>query len=218
MTLLRLSDVQYEIAGKKIIQNISFALTNGDFLTLTGPSGGGKSTLLKLIATLLTPTAGKIYFKDKQQSDYEIVKYRQQVSYCFQQPSLFGATVFDNLCFPYTVRNQNFDDKRAAELLELVALPTSYLNKKITELSGGEKQRVALIRNLMFLPEILLLDEVTTGLDEKSKNIVHDLIGAVQKENVTIIQVTHDPEEIQNASKILWLEKGGIIDEPISRQ
>ncbi|PAB00150.1 ABC transporter ATP-binding protein [Enterococcus canintestini] len=217
MTLLRLSDVQYEIAGQKIIQNISFALTKGDFLTLTGPSGGGKSTLLKLIATLLTPTAGKIYFKDKQQSDYEIVKYRQQVSYCFQQPSLFGTTVFDNLCFPYTVRNQNFDDKRAAELLELVALPTSYLNKKITELSGGEKQRVALIRNLMFLPEILLLDEVITGLDEKSKNIVHDLIGAVQKENVTIIQVIHDPEEIQNASKILWLEKGSIIDEPISR-
>ena len=101
-------------------------------------------------------------------------------------------------------------------MLELVALPNDYLNKNITELSGGEKQRVALIRNLMFLPEILLLDEVTTGLDEKNKNIVHDLITAVQKENVTIIQVTHDPEEIKNASKILWLEKGSISDESIS--
>ena len=216
MTLLHLTDVEYETAGQKIIQNISFTLTNGEFLTLTGPSGGGKSTLLKLIATLLTPTAGTIYFKDKSQSDYEITNYRQQVSYCFQQPSLFGETVYDNLCFPYTVRNQNFDHKRAAELLELVALPNDYLKKNITELSGGEKQRVALIRNLMFLPEILLLDEVTTGLDEKNKNIVHDLITAVQKENVTIIQVTHDPEEIKNASKILWLEKGSISDEPIS--
>ncbi|BCA86454.1 ABC transporter ATP-binding protein [Enterococcus saigonensis] len=217
MSLLRLADVQYLATGQKIIDHVSFSLSKGEFLTLTGPSGGGKSTLLKLIATLLTPTAGEIYFKDKKQTDYEITTYRQQVSYCFQQPSLFGETVYDNLIFPYTLRNQNFDKQRAESLLQLVDLPRDYLLKKIVALSGGEKQRIALIRNLMFLPDILLLDEVTAGLDEKSKNIVHDLITTIQKENVAIIQVTHDAEEIKKATRTMWLEKGTLINEPISR-
>lgn len=217
MSLLRLSEVEYTVENQKIIDQISFTLSQGEFLTLTGPSGGGKSTLLKLIATLLTPTAGTIYFEDNEQSDYEIATYRQQVSYCFQQPSLFGKTVYDNLSFPATVRNQDFNHQRAEELLQLVALPQNYLAKKITELSGGEKQRVALIRNIMFLPKVLLLDEVTVGLDEKSKRIVHNLIATLQKENISIIQVTHDPAEIHSASKILWLEKGKITNESISR-
>lgn len=90
-------------------------------------------------------------------------------------------------------------------------MSADYLDKKITALSGGEKQRVALIRNLLFRPEVLLLDEVTTGLDETSKAIVHQLIAQVQQEGSTILQVTHDQEELAASHKLLQMEKGGIL-------
>jgi putative ABC transport system ATP-binding protein len=92
-----------------------------------------------------------------------------------------------------------------------VALPADYLDKKITTLSGGEKQRVALIRNLLFRPEVLLLDEVTTGLDEESKEIVHQLIARVHQEGTTIVQVTHDQEELAASKQLLHMEKGGVL-------
>ena len=92
-----------------------------------------------------------------------------------------------------------------------------FLKKNINSLSGGEKQRVALIRNLVFLPRILLLDEVTTGLDENSKEIVHHLFDDVRKKHVTILQVTHDKSEIEKANKIFEVKKA-FLDEKRSCQ
>lgn len=96
------------------------------------------------------------------------------------------------------------------DLLKRVDLGADFLDKEVTALSGGEKQRVALIRNLVFLPKVLLLDEVTTGLDENSKVIVHQLIKAVHEEGITIIQVTHDQDEIKAANNIVEIKKGGV--------
>ena len=84
------------------------------------------------------------------------------------------------------------------------------MRKRITALCGGEKQIIALIRNLVFLPEVLLFDEVTTGLDENSKAIVHQLIKAVHEQGITIIQVTHDQSEIKTANNIVQIKKGGV--------
>ncbi len=135
--------------------------------------------------------------------------YRMQVSYCFQQPTLFGETVRDNFVFPYEVRKQAFQESHVLTLLEQVELPKSYLDKKITELSGGEKQRVALIRNVIFLPEVLLLDEVTAGLDEKSKRIVNQwLLRLNQEQNITLIRVTHDTEEITQSTVVKKIVAG----------
>lgn len=137
--------------------------------------------------------------------------YRRNVSYCFQQPSLFGEKVSDNLSFPYEIRNFKVDQERVYQLLRDVNLGAEYLAKDINSLSGGEKQRVALIRNLVFLPKVLLLDEVTTGLDQASKEIVHHLIDQVHRKGVTIVQVTHDQGEIESAQHIIQIEKGGIL-------
>lgn len=138
--------------------------------------------------------------------------YRRSVSYCFQQPSLFGEKVADNLSFPYEIRKQAVDRERLLQLLHEVSLEADYLDKDITSLSGGEKQRIALIRNLIFLPKVLLLDEVTTGLDEDNKAIVHQLIERVHQQGVTIIQVTHDQDEITTAQNIIRIKKGGILE------
>ena len=103
------------------------------------------------------------------------------------------------------------DRNRQQELLDQVNLPKDYLTKSIASLSGGEKQRVALIRNLMFKPAILLLDEVTTGLDAQNKQIVHQLI-ANYRQTGTILAITHDPGELAKAEKIITV-KGGQINE-----
>lgn len=181
-------------------------------MTLIGPSGAGKSTILKLIANLISPTSGKIFFREKDIMTIDPVTYRRSVSYCFQQPSLFGEKVADNLSFPYEIRKQAVDRERILRLLHDVSLEADYLDKDITSLSGGEKQRIALIRNLIFLPKVLLLDEVTTGLDGDNKAIIHQLIERVHQQGVTVIQVTHDQGEIDKAQNIIKIKKGGILE------
>ena len=209
--ILSLKNVGYRVKDKDIISNFSLDIATGAFLTIVGPSGGGKSTLLKLLANLISPTSGEIDFKDKNINAYSPTNYRRQVSYCFQQPSLFGETVKDNLEFPFKIRKQTPDQSKMEQVLESVDLKTDFLNKNITELSGGEKQRVALIRNLLFKPEVLLLDEITTGLDNDSKEIVHRLIQNVHKGNTTIIQVTHDNDEIHQAGQIIKVAEGKLV-------
>lgn len=218
MDLLTLHNLSYCTEDKLILDKLNFNLQAGEFVTLTGPSGSGKSTLLKVIASLLSATEGDILFKGKKQAEYEITNYRQKVSYCFQQPSLFDQTVFDNLQFPFLIRNVPFSKSQVDNALAAVNLPNRYLDKKITDLSGGEKQRIALLRNTLFLPEILLLDEVTVGLDAYSIDIVHQYINQLwQKNNLTIIQITHNEKEIAHATKIMWLEEGRITDVTTSR-
>ena len=208
MALLELNAVSFQTLERLILDQITLTVDQGAFLTISGPSGGGKSTLLRLIASLLTPTSGDIIFDGKKQSEYDYTQYRQQVSYCFQQPALFGDTVKDNLAFPFVIRELDPDEKQMLEHLQMVDLPDSYLSKKITELSGGERQRVALIRNILFLPQILLLDEVTAGLDEQTKTVIHRLIGQIQQKGCTILQVTHDESEIKAAEKLLIIQGG----------
>lgn len=208
MAILALNHVSYQVGDQLIVHDINLGIEAGAFLTLTGPSGCGKSTLLKLIASLLTPTAGEIIFAGEKQSDYDLPTYRQQVSYCFQQPTLFDQTVRDNLQFPFKIRHQPVNEQRVADYLRLVDLPLDFLDKKIIDLSGGERQRVALIRNLLFPPQILLLDEVTAGLDSRSKGIVQDLILKLAHDQVTMLQVTHDSDELAAAKKIIYMEQG----------
>lgn len=211
MAILKLENIAYQANQKQILQNISFEVEESAFLTLIGPSGAGKSTILKLIANLINPNHGKILFNGKDIMKIDPLTYRRNVSYCFQQPSLFGEKVSDNLSFPYEIRNLKVDQERVYQLLRDVNLGAEYLAKDINSLSGGEKQRVALIRNLVFLPKVLLLDEVTTGLDQASKEIVHHLIEQVHRKGVTIVQVTHDQSEIELAQHIIRIEKGGIL-------
>ncbi|GCF94465.1 ABC transporter ATP-binding protein [Enterococcus florum] len=207
MSLLELKQVSYQT----ILKDVSLQIEKNAFLTISGPSGGGKSTLLRLIASLLTPTQGKILFEEREQSDYPYTTYRQEVSYCFQQPALFGDTVRDNLAFPYLIRDKDINQAEMLEYLNMVDLPKSDLDKSITLLSGGERQRVALIRNVLFLPKVLLLDEVTVGLDERTKAIIHQLILTIHQKGCTILQVTHDEAEIKTADDLLLVQEGRLM-------
>lgn len=211
MNIIDFKDVDYSIDDLNILKKCNLSIEEGDFLTITGPSGSGKSTILKLAANLISPVSGEIMYDGKNVASLNPMTYRQNVSYCFQQPLLFGKTVSDNLEFPFKIRNKEVDSKKISDFLKEVDLDDSYKTKFINDLSGGERQRIALIRNLLFTPKVLLLDEVTAGLDEKTKGIVLDLIDSTNKKGVTVVRVTHDQKEIDQAKHLIKVVNGEVV-------
>ena len=204
--LLQIRDVGYSVGGNRILQNVNLSLSPGEFKLVTGPSGCGKSTLLKIIASLLSPTRGTIEFEGVDIRTLSPETYRQQVSYSVQTPSLFGDTVYDNLIFPWQIRGKTPEPERFVTDLAQFGLAQETLTKSVSELSGGEKQRVSLIRNLQFLPKVLLLDEITSALDERNKRNVNNIIHRYAREqHVAVLWVTHDANEISHADDVITL-------------
>ncbi|WP_411704681.1 iron efflux ABC transporter ATP-binding subunit FetA [Edaphovirga cremea] len=213
--ILRLRDVSYEINGTSILNEVSLSLRKAEFTLITGPSGCGKSTLLKVISSLISPTSGSILLDGKDIDTIAPEHYRQQVSYCFQTPVLFGETVYDNLALPYQIRHQKVDEIKLKEGLTRLLLPHEILNKSINELSGGEKQRIALLRNLQFTPRILLLDEITSALDEDNKKNVNQMIRElVDQQGVAVLWVTHDQNEISHADEVIVMKNHAVESYP----
>ena len=213
--LLRLEGVGFKTDDAVILHNITLQLRPGEFKLITGPSGCGKSTLLKIVASLLSSTEGTIIFEGKNIATLSPESYRQQVSYCVQTPTLFGDTVYDNLIFPWQIRSKSPEpDKFIADLARF-GLPQDTLTKSINTLSGGEKQRVSLIRNLQFFPKVLLLDEITSALDDANKRNVNDIIHRYAREqNIAVLWVTHDSNEITHADDVITLQpQGGKMQE-----
>ncbi|EMW0511213.1 MULTISPECIES: iron efflux ABC transporter ATP-binding subunit FetA [Enterobacter] len=213
--ILQIRDVGFTVGENTILKNVNFCLSPGEFKLITGPSGCGKSTLLKIVASLLSSTEGTIIFEGKNIATLSPESYRQQVSYCVQTPTLFGDTVYDNLIFPWQIRSKNPEpDKFIADLARF-GLPQDTLTKSINTLSGGEKQRVSLIRNLQFLPKVLLLDEITSALDDANKRNVNDIIHRYAREqNIAVLWVTHDSNEITHADDVITLQpQGGKMQE-----
>ncbi|WP_208559230.1 ABC transporter ATP-binding protein [Marinilactibacillus kalidii] len=211
--ILSLKNVSYQTDQTKILENISFDVQKGENITITGPSGSGKSTLLKMIGSLFTPTSGTIAYKGEQLETIDPLTYRKAVSYFFQNASLFDETVKDNLAFPYEIRDQEIDESQIKTYLKQVELPTSYYDKPVNALSGGEKQRIALVRNLLFKPEVLLLDEITSALDAENQEIILSLLNERnQKDGVTILKVTHDETEIAESTRVIRIVKGRMED------
>ena len=211
MTLLSITGLSYKVRGQKILDDISYDINEGDFISIGGPSGSGKSSLLKIIATIISKTEGEILYKEIPLEQYEPTQYRKEVSYCFQSPVLFGKTVKDNLSFPFEIRHMEFDKEKAVTLLSALGLSESDLEKDVKFLSGGEKQRVALIRNMLFEPKVLLLDEVTSALDDANRTIIWNWLRALKKKgSMTILMVTHNDEEALLAEKNIQIVDGKI--------
>jgi putative ABC transport system ATP-binding protein len=211
LSLLQFDNVSFLSKNELIIKNLSLKIESGDFISIVGPSGGGKSSFLKLCSHLYTPTTGKIFFKDKDIMEYNTIELRKSICYCFQTPYLFGKSILDNLVFPYKIRNKEVDMNRIKHLLNLFSMSEEYIEKDIKNLSGGEKQRIALIRSLIFTPEVLLLDEVTSALDVVNTNLVENIINNLNKDKITILWITHNPEQSKKyANKILTIENGSL--------
>lgn len=210
--ILKIEDLKKKYKDKEVLKGINFSVEKGEVISIIGPSGGGKSTLLRCINLLETPTSGNIYFKDEKISATE--KYRQQVGMVFQNFNLFNnLTVIEN-CILAPKKLLNLSDKEARDqakrYLEKVGM-LDFINTRPKSLSGGQKQRVAIARALCMKPEILLFDEPTSALDPEMVSEVLKIIVSLAKEGMTMLVVTHEMSFSKNVSdRILFMQNGVI--------
>lgn len=218
MSILEFKDVEFTVGDKTILEGISLSIEEGEFVSIMGPSGSGKSTLLKLASDLSSPTKGQMLYKGKDFLEYPPTELRQEIRMCFQTPYLFGDTVKENLVFPFQVQRQEPDEKRICRLLHEFEMSDDFLDKEVSTLSGGEKQRIALIRSLIYEPKVLLLDEVTSALDVENTRIVEEAIQRRNERGVTILWITHNPQQSDRlADRRIVIEDGRIVKEEVLR-
>jgi len=211
MSIIKLEEVSLIDNNKLILSDINLDIEKSDLITIIGPSGSGKSTLLKIISSLKNPTSGRLYFEGKPYSSYNITNFRKNVAYCFQEPYLFGDTVMEDLSFPFKIRGLHADLTLICSYLDSFELSSDMLNENCNKLSGGEKQRISLIRSILFHPKVLLLDEVTSSLDNKNTSLVEKNITKLNNEGITILWVTHDIDQSSRlGKKRLVIENGHI--------
>lgn len=209
MSILKLDNIKYSQNNDDILKGINLNIEEGDIISIVGPSGSGKSTLLKICSDLISATDGDIHYRDKNYKDYNPIELRKNISYCVQIPFLFGDTVYDNLSYSFKIRKKEVDKTLVVEFLEKFNLDKSYIEKSVDSLSGGEKQRIALIRNLIFKPDILLLDEVTASLDPENSKVVENIIKDLNKSGTTVLWITHDIAQSNSIfNKKITMENG----------
>ena len=210
MDILRLDHVTLDIKDRRILDDLSFGVAAGDIVGIAGPSGAGKSSLLRLLNLLRSPSAGTIAYTGLPLDQYEPTQLRREVGYVLQKPYLFDGAVRDNLEYAYRVWRQKPDAQEISAYLERVNLPASILDKTKNEMSGGEQQRVALVRSLLAKPQVLLLDEVTASLDEANTLLLEQLIRTEwSTRSITVLFISHQPAQLRRLAKsVLVLEAG----------
>ena len=192
-----------------VVDHLEWSVGRGEFHCLVGRSGCGKTTLLKLAAGLLPPTAGAVFIQGEK-----VLEPSAQVGFVFQTPTLLEwESVLDNVLLPISLkrRPQAKDHRSAAELLELVGL-SSYAGRYPRELSGGQQSRVAIARALIVEPLILLLDEPFAALDAITReDLQNDLLGLCRLRQTTVMFVTHDiAEAIYLADRVAVMDRGRV--------
>lgn len=215
--IIEFKEVSKAFDDKIVIDHLDLTIQKGEIFVLVGPSGSGKTTTLKMINALSEPTDGDIYFKEKRIKDYNIQKMRWQMGYVLQQIALFPTMdVKQNIeVIPEMLGWSKKDRSEAVDrLLKQVQLdPEQYRHRLPKALSGGEQQRIGILRALAANPEVILMDEPFSALDPISRNALQELVLDLHKElGTTIIFVTHNMKEaIKLGSRIAVMNKGKIV-------
>ena len=203
--------------GKYAVRDLDLTIYQGEFFVLVGGSGSGKSTTLRMINALIEPTDGNVYLHGKRIKDYDIRQLRHLIGYVLQQIALFPTmTVAENIeLMPDVLGWPKAERKtRVNELLELVELdPAHYQDRYPYELSGGEQQRIGILRAIAAKPQVLLMDEPFSALDPLVRTVLQDQIAMIhQKFGTTIVFVTHDMQEAAKlACRIGVMHNGKLV-------
>ncbi len=210
--LLEAKHLGREVNSKILLQDINFSVAAGEVIAIIGPSGSGKSSLLRLLNRLDEPTSGTVYFEGKDYRETPPRELRCKIGMVTQRAYLFPGTVAENINFGPNQRGESLEREALEKLLSQVSL-AGFADRNVTNLSGGEAQRVSVARTLANKPEILLLDEPTSALDETAKSDVEALLQSIMHErSLTCILVTHDEAQaMRMAQRALILQAGRIV-------
>ncbi len=218
MSLVKLNNISHTYGTKSVINDLSLSMEANRLTCLLGSSGCGKTTILRLIAGLDKPASGEIIIDNKtvsKKNEIVVLPQNRATGMIFQDLALWPHfTVYKNIAFGLTERKEKNVKERVIEVLTFFGL-TEHANKYPHQLSGGQKQLVAIARSLVLKPKILLMDEPLANLDVKLKRKILDHISNLIREfNLTIIYVTHDHKEaFAIADKVVVLNKGKVEEE-----
>lgn len=216
--IIELVHLQKNFGDHEVLKDIHFDIKKGEAVSIIGSSGSGKSTMLRCINLLETPTSGQILFhgEDIQTKGFDVTKYRAKATMVFQSFNLFNnMTALEN-CIIGQVdvlkKDRKEAEKVAMEYLEKVGM-TPYINAKPRQLSGGQKQRVAIARALAMQPEVLLFDEPTSALDPEMVGEVLQVMKKLADEGMTMIVVTHEMGFAREVSDRVIFMSEGVVEE-----
>ncbi len=202
------------------LKNINLTINEGDFVSIIGHTGSGKSTLIQQINALLKPTEGKVYVGEYIISNEKKIKNLKQLKkyaglvFQFPEYQLFEETVLKDVCFG--PKNFNEDEKscknKAIKALEMVGIDSSLYNKSPFDLSGGQKRRVAIAGIIALQPKILILDEPTAGLDPRGEKDIMELFKKIHENGTTIIMVSHNMNNVlKYSNRAIVMNEGEIV-------
>ena len=215
--MIEFQKVSKNYGDSHILGSLSFQIHAGEFFVLVGPSGSGKTTVLKMLNRLLEPSSGRILRDGKELTSYDLRELRLETGYVLQQIALFpNLTVEENIALIPEMKgwSQEKRDKEMNRLLDKVGLPADKYRKRYPkDLSGGEQQRIGILRAIVAQPKLLLMDEPFSALDPISRKQLQDLTSVLHDElGLTIVFVTHDMKEaLALADRICILRDGNIL-------
>jgi len=209
--MIVLEGINKKIGDKVILKNVSFNVNPGEFITVLGPNGAGKSTLFKIIALLMKPTSGMLKINDIPVSEGGIA-LRAKIGVISHNSFLYESlSARDNLIFYAKMYGLKLNEGEIKEIITKVGLELSYY-QTVKTFSRGMLQRLAIARCLLTNPEIVLLDEPYTGLDQQAIRILNDVLLELKKKKKTVLMITHNFEEgVELSSRILILNRGQVI-------
>ena len=212
--IIELKNITVRFDGDTVLDNLNLSIRDGEFVTLLGSSGCGKTTTLRIIAGFLEPDEGEVFFGEKNMNG--VPAHKREVNTIFQRYALFPHyNVFDNVAYGLKVRHVPKEEirERVTEMLRLVNLE-GFAKRSVAKLSGGQQQRVAIARALVLKPKVLLLDEPLSALDAKlRKDMQVELRNIQQATGITFIFVTHDQEEALSMSDTVVVMNEGRVQQ-----
>jgi D-methionine transport system ATP-binding protein len=200
-----------------LLKEISFEVNRGDCIAILGPSGAGKTSLLRLVNRLSEPTQGEIYFREENLSQIPVLQLRQQVTLVLQESKLLEMTVQEALAYPLQLRHlsKTAIQQQISYWIDKLHLPLEWLERTEVQLSVGQRQWVAIARALVIQPQILLLDEPTSALDAGRAQLLADILKELrQEQHMSILIVSHQWEWVQKfCTRTLYMHHGTLLQD-----
>jgi putative ABC transport system ATP-binding protein len=209
--ILVASEITVVRDGRRVVDAATLTLDRACVLTIQGGSGSGKSTLLRAIASLIPSTSGSVRFEGREVHELGLIDYRRRVAYVPQLPRMFEGTVAENVRTGPRFRGASLTDDEVEKLVERVGLAGELSVRDASNLSGGERLRVALARALANDPQVLLLDEPTSALDPEAARVILDLLIALSESGTAMLVVTHSVEHAARLGGERLRMKSGVL-------